>query len=265
MQAHVLGALMSKKDVRDYKLSYTMPEFPESFELTLGKVKNQGSVGSCVAHAIAETIEYHNTLAGNDNKMSVGYIYGNRRCSTYTGYGMRTRDALKGTCAYGDALYSDFPYNEEVPGIITKFENKVDDLHDEASKAHFASYYKLSTPEEIKTALMKDGPVVFAVYWYDDMKVKNGVLVSDYKKEDKSGGHCMVIYGWCKDGWLIRNSWGTLWGIGGNAILPFDAPMREAWGVSDDKSNTPLKKPYNTPFGKFISKIINFILNLFNK
>lgn len=267
MEDFKLGALFSKTDVRDYRIDIAKSlQFPEAFELGLGKVKNQGSVGSCVAHSLSEIIEYHNSQQGNDNTMSVGYIYGNRRCSLHTGEGMVVRDALKGTCEYGDAANVDFSENEEVPGIITKFEERVDDLFDEASKAHFEKYYRCYTADDIKLALINDGPVAFAMTWYRDFKVNgDGILESTYEDCNKSGGHCMVIYGWNRYGWLIRNSWGSSWGKSGNAILPYDAPIREAWGIADDKSNTPLKKPYNTKFGKFMSKIFNFFINLFEK
>ena len=266
MEAYKLGAIFSTKDVRDYRLDIAKTiTFPETFEIGLGVVKNQGAVGSCVAHAIAETIEYHNMQQGNDNFMSVGYIYGNRRHTLHTGSGLVVRDALKTTCEYGDCAQADFPENKEVPGIIKLFESKVDNLFDEASKAHFEKYYRCYTTDEIKTALINDGPVIFAIPWYHDYKVTpEGILESTLEDKNKGGGHCMVIYGWNECGWMIRNSWGN-WGKNGNAILPYDVPIREAWGIADDKSNTPIKKPYNSKFGKIISKIFNFFINFFSK
>ena len=75
------GAILSKTDVRDYKAVCvaTTEDFPEEFELQMPDVKNQGSVGSCVAHSIALTIEYFSRLQGDDaREMSVGFIYANR-------------------------------------------------------------------------------------------------------------------------------------------------------------------------------------------
>ena len=97
------GALPEKADIRDYKLErpVTAQEFPEEFELPKGKIKYQGSVGSCVAHAVAETIEYHNKQQNNfDGEMSVGFIYGNRRNSVNKSSGMYVREALSNTCKY---------------------------------------------------------------------------------------------------------------------------------------------------------------------
>ena len=126
-----LGALFSKEDVRDYKIACaSMPtEFPAEFELGMPKVKNQGSVGSCVAHSISTVIEYFNNLQQNDkSEMSVGYIYGNRTNTKYTDSGMYTREAIAVTCKYGDVSKKLFPYNEEVPGIINKFNEKSEEL-----------------------------------------------------------------------------------------------------------------------------------------
>lgn len=267
MEDRQFGAIFSKKDIRDYRLDITKTlEFPKEFEIGLCDVKDQGPVGSCVAFSLSEIIEYHNSMQGNTNTMSTGYIYGNRRRTLHTDSGLVVRDALKTTCEYGDAAYSDFPYNEEVPGIIKKFEAKCDALFDDASKAHFEKYYRCYTEDEIKMALINDGPLAFAIQWYKDYKVNgDGILESTLEEKNKSGCHCMVIYGWNQYGWKIRNSWGSSWGKKGNAILPYETPIKEAWGIADDKSNTPLKRPYNTPFGKFLSKIFNFFINLFDK
>ena len=267
----VLGAIFSPKDVRDYRISVDMAqEFPEEFELPLSAVKNQGSVGSCVAHAIATTIEYHDREVDPEAK-SVGYIYGNRRMTLHNGTGLITRDALKTTCTYGDVSLSKFPYNKEVPAIIGEVEKKLDSLSEEGELHRFKAYYKLNSVAEVKTALMKDGPVIFAMNWYSDMYVnEDGVLKSssDYDIPFKQGGHCMVIYGWNDEGWFIRNSWGKSWGMQGNAILPYDAPIKELWGVTDDE-NTPLKKPFTTKIGRWFAKVFNsiclFFYKIFNK
>jgi C1A family cysteine protease len=260
-----LGALFSKKDVRDYKIDCASApvEFPEEFELKMPKVKNQGRVGSCVAHSIATVIEYFNDLQQNKNEeMSVGYIYGNRTNTTHTKSGMYTRDAVAVTCKYGDVPKVLFPYNEEVPEIIEKFNEQSEELFPKGQPNRFTSYYRLYTDDEIKTSLMENGPVIFAMKWYDDIKVVNGVITTSQKSD--GGGHCMVIYGWDKQGWKIQNSWGKFWGLNGRAILPYNIKIREAWGIIDTLTHTETNviKPYNTKFGTTIAKILNFIINI---
>ena len=263
----VTGALFSPVDVRDYRLACVgnEAEFPDKFELKMPKVKNQKNINSCVAHSVALTVEYFNILQHNDDaKMSTDYIYGNRTNMYYNGAGMYTRKAIANTCKYGDVLESDFPGNTEVPDVINNFEENKYSLYDKGTPYRFSSYYSVKNTNEIKTALMTNGPVIFAMPWYDDIKVEDGIIHTSQK--GNPGGPCMVIYGWNKDGWLIQNNWGSKWGNKGRAILPYDIKIKEAYGIVDNIINdVEVKKPYSSKFGQFFAKIINWILNLFKR
>lgn len=267
MARGVTGALFSPIDVRDYRLACVgnESEFPDEFELYMPNIKNQKSVSSCVAHSIASTIEYFNILQNNnDVKMSTNYIYGNRTNMNYDGGGMYTRKAVANTCKYGDVIESDFPGNTEVPDVINEFEDKKYSLYDKGVPHRFSSYYSVRTKNEIKTALMNNGPVIFAMNWYDDIEVVDGVIQTSQKGD--GGGHCMIIYGWNEQGWKIQNSWGTKWGDRGTAILPYNIKIREAYGIVDNIINdVVVVKPYSGNVGGIIAKILNWILNLFKK
>ena len=264
-----LGALPFKVDVRDYKLSVTQEEFPESFELNKIRVKSQGSVGSCVAHSLAEVNEYFNREQENINKvMSTGFIYGNRRNSLSKKSGMYVREALSNLCKYGNVFKEDFNENVEVPEAIELFENRFDSLKEKAFPNRISSYFRLMSDNDIKYALMNYGPVVFAMTWYEGIKVDANGIMQVNTKNKKTGGHCMIIYGWNKDGWLIQNSWGNSWGKQGRAILPYNVKKAEAWGITDEITleNSDIKKSkFNTTFARFIAKILNFLANLFKK
>ena len=264
-----LGAIPSEKDVRDYKGVAKTVNFPTEFELKMVRVKNQGSTGSCVAHAISSVIEYFNSVQNNDKtEMSTVYIYGNRENSTHKGEGMIIRKAIAATCKYGDVPKVDFPGNKEVPEAIKDFEQAKESLYEKGQLSKFTSYYRLNSKNDIKASLINNGPVVMSLRWYDDIKVKQGVITTECGSSD--GNHCMVIYGWNEQGWKILNSWGLGWGNRGRAILPYDVPLREAWGIIDTYTNDNLKdmdieKPFNSSLGKIIAKIINAILNLLSK
>lgn len=241
MENRNFGAILSPKDIRDYRIiCASNSTFPTEYELEMPEVKNQGSVGSCVAHSIATVIEYFSRLQGDESsEMSVGYIYGNRTNTDHKDWGMVVRKALEATCEYGDVTQALFPYNEEVPSIISRFEENVCGLIAKAYPHRFSSYYRCRKENEIKTALTKGSPVVMVMKWYDDIEVVDGVIQT--KAECADSSHCMVIYGWNKQGWLIQNSWGTDWGYGGRAILSYDVPIIEAWGVTDEISETQTK------------------------
>lgn len=259
------GAILSPKDVRDYKVVCTAQvNFPEAFELELVRVKNQGTVGSCVAHALSEVVEYFNKVQNNDTtEMSVGYIYGNRETSFHKGPGMVTRDALKALKLYGDVPKEDFHWHHEVPLMLEKREEIGDSLHHIAYPYRISSYARLYSEKDIKQALTHNGPVVIAIDWYSDMKLdENNILITN--KKNKSGGHCMVIYGWDETGWKVQNSWGKAWGNSGNCIIPYNMKLQEAWAVTDTIINDmEIKKPFSFSFGNFLAKILNWIINLF--
>lgn len=264
-----LGAEFSPPDLRDYKIAKASigAEFPEEFELDMPPVKNQGSVGSCVAHAIATTAEYFNLRQHNlDTELSVGYIYGNRVFPLGNGSGMVTRYAISNFCADGTPFFTDFPLHCEVPDIIAAVKAKKDDLHDKASKFRFTSYDSVSKEKEMKTALMDGNPIIIAVDWYSDMKVKDGKFNTSKKK--KTGGHAMVIYGWDKDGWKVQNSWGPFWGNNGTAVWPYDYKLRECYAIIDtEDTHLDIDKPHSakTKFGKWCIRIGNKIYAFFYK
>ena len=261
------GAIFSGYDARDYKLVYTATgeEFPKEFQLETRRIKNQGAVGSCVAHSLSSIIEYYNyNQTGDDRPMSVGYIYGNRRTSDYEGEGMIMRDALEAVRQYGDVAHEEFPYNEEVPKMIKLFEYSGRKLFKKSYPNRISQYARVTSHNAIKSALMAGNPVLMAMIWYADMEVVDGVLTTNCLGYD--GGHCMFIYGWDERGWKVQNSWGEDWGNHGCMIVPYDMDIEETWIVSDNIiENTVVKKPFSSKSGKIVAKIVNKVNKIFNK
>lgn len=264
------GALDPEVDIRDYQYepdmmsSETEDDLPKSFKLDQPDIKNQGSVGSCVAHTAAEIAEYYNKKQQNsDDKMSVGYIYGCRY--DYTGEGMYLRDALKTLKNRGIALHSEFPYNKEVPEMIEMFKEVSEWKTDAPNK--ISTYFSISTINrnyKIKKALLDYGPVMVSIKWFKDFKVKDGIITSS--RDGEYGGHCVMLYGWNEDGWLIQNSWGKRWGDGGSAVYPYDFPFKEVWGITDTIINeNDIKTKKNTKFWNVVYKFINGLINLIKK
>ena len=231
------GAIESKIDVRDYQVACAAApnvELPEVFELNMRAVKNQHSVSSCVAHALAAVVEYFNFMQEKtDTTMSTEFIYGNRINHTYTDKGMIIRDALENLRKYGTCPNSSMPGNIEVPEAIRRFNQDALGVIPAAYPNRITNYCSLYKKNDMKLWLMTKGPIVFSVKWYENYWLTvNNELHFDEKSEP-SGCHCMVIYGWNKEGWLFQNSWGNTWGDGGRAVYPYDATIREAWGVED--------------------------------
>lgn len=231
------GAIESKIDVRDYQVACAAApnvELPEVFELNMRAVKNQLAVSSCVAHALAAVVEYFNFMQEKtDTTMSTEFIYGNRINHTYTDKGMIIRDALENLRKYGTCPNSSMPGNIEVPEAIRRFNQDALGIIPVAYPNRITNYCSLYKKNDMKLWLMTKGPIVFSIKWYENYWLTvNNELHFDEKSEP-SGCHCMIIYGWNKEGWLFQNSWGNTWGDGGRAVYPYDATIREAWGVED--------------------------------
>ena len=258
------GALFSKPDVRDYTAYTSLSDFPAEFELDMPKAKNQLAINSCVAHALSTIVEYFNEKeTGEYEEMSTGYIYGNRRLTTSKGEGMYIRDAIYTVAKYGDVPNAYFSANVEVPYAIEKFENEADKIESVGYHFKFAEYFKLKDELAIKTSIMENGPAVFVMHWFDDIKVRDGVMQTKCVKTKKTFAHCMVIYGWNEVGWKVRNSWGALWANNGSVIIPYDVPIQEVWGIKDAEATSSLilKKPFKTKIGEKIAKLLNYIIS----
>lgn len=257
------GAIYSGVDVRDYKMVCTKSaeDFPEEFALKTVRIKDQGSVGSCVAHALSSIVEYYNSVQrGDTTEMSTGYIYGNRSNSLHKDAGMVVRDALGALRSFGDVPKKEFPENIETPDAIDLYKRRATRLYTIGYPNRISKYCRIRTVGEAKQALASNVPLVMAMDWYADMRVVNGVLTTNHKGME--GGHCMFIYGWEKRGWRVQNSWGENWGTDGTFVLPYELGMTECWAVMDDiVGDLEVKMPFASRLGHFIAKIINVVCN----
>ena len=241
------GAIPSPKDIRDYKGVCAIDSnfFPEEFELLMTGVKNQGTISSCVAHALASTIEHFNIVQGDStSKMSVGFIYGNRAETHYQGEGMIVSQALDRVKKCGSVIHNKFNIHTEMPAIADKVKEQIIDLLPDAMPNKISSYFRLDDDDSIKASLMQNGPVIFTLNWFKDIKVVDGIITTNF--ESSNSYHCMIIYGWNEKGWKIQNSWGSDWGDHGKAILPYNIPRAETWGIADTYSEAARKREIET-------------------
>ena len=252
----------SSYDVRDYKIC-AEKHFPDSYELPLRvNIKNQGSKPTCVAHALASLVEYHNLVETKEyRKFSTEFIYGTRDIGYYMGDGMCIRNALNTILKYGDCYYTDCPGNSNVETAMTKINENVDEYRTKAYPYRIGSYYRVKTPEEIKTALLNHGPVVISMTTRKDAKIVNDCYT--FPKNAKNNGlHCVLIVGWNNKGWIIQNSWGSGYAGDGYFTLTYDTKINEAWGTIDQTNDTSMLK--TKPRNKFMDKIYNIINKIVN-
>lgn len=233
--------------------------FPDEYESEKLPILNQGSVGSCVAHALSSALtagEKANNFKAND--YSRGYIYGNRKSTDYQGDGMYIRQALKQLNHCGDVFYSDFPYNKKYEEIKKLIEPRKTELADLALPHAIEAYYRCYTIDEIKKSIMINGCAIVSVTCYSDF----GRDLHQTKTHINNGYHCMIIVGWTKDNkWIVQNSWSSFWGYKGKLLMDFDYPINECWGVLINSSNVKdnIKEKAIVRFFAFIKSIFKVI------
>lgn len=83
-------------------------------------------------------------------------------------------------------------------------------------------------PSQLKACLAEGFPFVFGISVYSsfesDEVAKTGVVPMPGKFERMVGGHavCCVGYNDADQRYIVRNSWGTDWGMGGYFTIPYD-------------------------------------------
>ena len=260
--SYAKGCRLSKTDVRDYRVRAGAGiVLPDKFMLKHPqKIKQQGSVNSCVAHATSSILEYHDK---GQHTLSTNFIYGFMDDHEM---GMYLRDACDIVRNYGDVLDSECPGNYEKPMAHRIFQSFINDSNiNNAYPYHIESYFSCATYRDIKYAIYKYGPVLGALRWYDDCWYDYDGNVH-FDQNSAMGYHAIVIYGWDETGFWCQNSWGVKWGKQGNFHIDYaDNLIAEARAFIDydnNKDDTNLEVP---TIPKPIAKLSNKILNAWNK
>ena len=188
--------------------------YPKEYEIpkeNTGTLKDQGSVGACVAEVIAQIAEnWYNKQINKNIEMSEGFIYGAFRKENWLSEGMLVSAALDFWREIGTLPKDYFDILKEMPemrNILSKFP----EFYDLASKYKISGYvtfggFNEQRDEKIKAALMN--------YNYGLLAVSD-----DYFR---GGAHCIQLTGWNdKTGkYKFKNSWGKTYGDNGFSEIP---------------------------------------------
>ena len=204
-------------------------------------VENQGSLGSCTAHAGIAVVEYYEKRAfGKHLDGSRLFLYKTtRNLLNWQGdTGAYLRATMAAMAMFGIALEKYWPYDvnhyEKEPGAF---------LYALAQNYQAITYYRLDpigtdsqmVLNSVKTHLQAGLPAMFGFTCYSSLLTGiKGQIPYPNKTEKVIGGHAVVAVGYddtmvIKNGngkttgaLMIRNSWGEEWGIGGYGYLPYD-------------------------------------------
>jgi C1A family cysteine protease len=190
-------------------------------------VYDQGQLGSCTANAIVAAIEFDRKKQSlSDFVPSRLFVYYNERAmegTTSSDSGAQIRDGIKSVAQLGDCPETQWPYD------IAQFTVKPPAVcYADALKDKAVLYKRLiQSLNQLKGCLASGYPVVcgFSVYesFESQQVAATGIAPMPGPGEKLLGGHAVMVVGY-DDGqtrFILRNSWGTAWGMQGYFTLPY--------------------------------------------
>ncbi len=201
-------------------------------------VYDQGQLGSCTANAIAGAMEFEQIKQKEKYFMpSRLFIYYNERAMEHTvesDSGAQIRDGIKSVGKQGDCPEKLWPYD------IAKFSQKPPaPCYKNAVKHKAVLYQRVSRiANQMKGCLASGYPFVFGFSVYDSFMspdvAKTGHAKMPEPKDKLEGGHAVMAVGYDDENqwFIVRNSWGTGWGMKGYFTLPYAYLAEE--NLSDD-------------------------------
>jgi len=192
-------------------------------------VYDQGELGSCTANAIGaahqfEQLKQEKVKAFVPSRL---FIYYNERAIEGTvdeDSGAMIRDGIKTIAKQGVCPEPDWAYN------LAKYRTKPPKkCYTEALQNQALTYYAVRQDlTEMKGCLASGYPFVFGFSVYESFEsatvAKTGKASMPKPKEKQLGGHAVMAVGYddAQKRFIVRNSWGTQWGLKGYFTLPYE-------------------------------------------
>jgi len=190
-------------------------------------VYDQGQLGSCTANAIGAAFEFELLKQKlKDFMPSRLFIYYNERAMEGTvasDSGAQIRDGIKTVAKQGVCPEAMWPY------VISRFKSKPSKAcYTEALKHTVTLYQRLvPTLNQLRGCLASGSPFVCGITVYDSFEspavAKSGKVPMPAPGEATIGGHAVMGVGYddSKQVFIVRNSWGTGWGMKGYFTIPY--------------------------------------------
>src|SRR5580704_10170246 len=219
-------------DARDHvlHLSNTASALPPSVDLRpqCAPVYDQGQLGSCTANAIAGAIEFDQRKEQLAEIFTPSrlFIYYNERVienSVASDAGAQIRDGIKSVASQGVCAETLWPYVEG------QFATRPSAPCYKIAKTHPAVNYSRvpQDPNQLKACLAAGYPFVLGITVYESFESEqvahSGVVPLPQASEIALGGHAVMAAGYddASQRFLVRNSWGSDWGMGGYFTIPY--------------------------------------------
>jgi C1A family cysteine protease len=207
-----MAALPPKADLR--------PECPKT-------VYDQGQLGSCTANAIAGALEFDRIKEGlPDFTPSRLFIYYNERVmegTVGTDSGAQIRDGIKSVGSIGAPPETDWPYDIKEFAVKPPAKAFTDAPLDKAVQYQSVA----QVLGQMKGCLASGYPFVYGFTVYESFEstqvAQTGNVPMPASSEKVLGGHAVLAVGYddSSQRFIVRNSWGPGWGMGGYFTVPY--------------------------------------------
>lgn len=179
------GCKKSVLDGTELKYSVPMKPIPQEYSWirNMPPILDQGQTSKCVAYSVASVLDWRKNLKEGDNnggQFSIDTIYNCRKDKNTDG--MSIKEALS------------FIKNTGINNYKIK------------------GFAMVGSLEVLKRAIIANGPCLAA------MMVRSS-NTDFWNGSERYGRHCITIVGYNKNGFIIRNSWGSSWGKRGYTLL----------------------------------------------
>jgi C1A family cysteine protease len=228
------GWIRDLPDARDYVYAAPLMRFPKGLPASVdlrsacSPIYDQGQLGSCTGNGIAGAIEFDQKKQGTKQfTPSRLFIYYNERVMEGTvpqDAGAQVRDGIKSVATLGAPPETDWSYD------IAKFAQKPPTkAYADAKKDLVLTYARVNQdPAQMQGCLADGYPFVFGFTVYESFEgqqiAQTGIMTMPASGEKVVGGHCVVAVGYDNSTrmFIIRNSWGTSWGLNGYFMMPYE-------------------------------------------
>lgn len=190
-------------------------------------VYNQGHSGSSTAQAIvAHLAALHTKRDEIYEQRSRLFLYYNARSArnaTASDSGAMLRDALKSITTIGVCSEEFLQYDPTGHAVLPSWQ-----CYEDAKNYRAIKYYGVKRLQEMITCLSNGYPFVIGFTAYEELTSgavdSYGRLPLPKRGSRALGGHAVLVVGYnlMERIFLVRNSWGELWGRAGHFWMPFD-------------------------------------------
>jgi hypothetical protein len=232
---------------QDADLVAAAPPIPASKDLRSSwwKVADQGSTGSCVGWATADSVlRWHfvkNGRLAREDLLSPRFVWMasketdpflTRPTTFIEAEGTSLKAALDIARKFGTVRDAVLPF-----GSGKLYPGQANTFYAIAAQRKILAYFNLrSNQTDWRIWLATMGPILTRLNvddtWY--AATSNGGDLDEYLPDTARGGHAVAIVGYRPGRFIVRNSWGTGWGDGGFAYASLgyaQEAFTEAYGV----------------------------------